>query len=61
MGVEGIDPRNSVGTYVEPEQWNALIDDPEVVVIDTRNHYEIEVGRFDNALNPHTNNFREFP
>jgi UPF0176 protein len=61
MGVEGIDPRFSAGTYVEPEQWNQLIDDPEVLLIDTRNEYEIEVGRFDNAVNPHTTSFRDFP
>ena len=61
MGVEGIDPRRVVGTYVEPRQWNALISDPEVVLIDTRNEYEIEVGQFKHAVNPHTQSFREFP
>jgi len=61
MGVAGIDPEGSAGTYVEPEDWNGLISDPEVVLIDTRNEYEIEVGQFEGAVNPHTNNFREFP
>ena len=61
MGVEGIDPNNLVGTYVEPRDWNALISDPEVLVIDTRNDYEVEIGTFANALNPNLKTFREFP
>ncbi|MEM7193649.1 MAG: rhodanese-related sulfurtransferase [Pseudomonadota bacterium] len=61
MGIDGIDPEQSAGTYVNPSDWNALIDDPEVKVIDTRNEYEIRVGTFSNAINPHTTNFREFP
>ncbi|MBT0587183.1 oxygen-dependent tRNA uridine(34) hydroxylase TrhO [Alteromonas oceanisediminis] len=61
MGVEGIDPRRTVGTYVKPTDWNALIADPEVTVIDTRNDYEIEIGTFEHAVNPHTGSFREFP
>ncbi|MYM62773.1 rhodanese-related sulfurtransferase [Pseudomaricurvus sp. HS19] len=61
MGVEGIDPRRVVGTYVAPKDWNALISDPEVVVIDTRNDYEYELGSFRGALNPNTASFREFP
>lgn len=61
MGVEGIDPKHIVGTYVKPEDWNALISDPDVVLIDTRNDYEIEIGTFKNAINPHTETFREFP
>ncbi|WP_458734746.1 oxygen-dependent tRNA uridine(34) hydroxylase TrhO [Zobellella taiwanensis] len=61
LGVEGIDPRRVVGTYVEPKDWNALISDPEVVVIDTRNDYEVEIGTFKGAVNPHTESFREFP
>ena len=61
MGVEGIDPRKSVGTYVKPEDWNALISDPEVLLIDTRNDYEFQVGTFENAVNPITDSFREFP
>ncbi|RKF17511.1 rhodanese-related sulfurtransferase [Alginatibacterium sediminis] len=61
MGVEGIDPRHVVGTYVKPGDWNALISDPEVTVIDTRNDYEIQIGSFKHALNPETKTFREFP
>ena len=61
MGVEGIDPKEVVGTYVEPSDWNSLISDPEVLVVDTRNEYEIEIGTFKNAVNPKTQNFREFP
>ncbi|AMX01722.1 oxygen-dependent tRNA uridine(34) hydroxylase TrhO [Microbulbifer thermotolerans] len=61
MGVEGIDPRRSVGTYVKPADWNALISDPEVLLIDTRNDYEYQVGTFKNAVNPKTDSFREFP
>jgi len=61
MGVEGIDPNNIVGTYVDPKDWNALINDPDVVLIDTRNDYEVEIGTFKGALNPDTQTFREFP
>ena len=61
MGIEGIDPRRVVGTYVQPKDWNALIADPEVIVVDTRNDYEFEIGTFKRALNPHTESFREFP
>ena len=61
MGVEGIDPSKTVGTYVKPKDWNDLIADPEVTVIDTRNDYEIEIGTFKHAINPNTESFREFP
>ncbi|NCP64693.1 MAG: rhodanese-related sulfurtransferase [Paraglaciecola sp.] len=61
MGVEGIDPRRTVGTYVQPADWNALIANPDVTVIDTRNDYEIEIGTFKRAINPKTASFREFP
>jgi UPF0176 protein len=61
MGVEGIDPSQVVGTYVKPKDWNALISDPEVLLVDTRNDYEIEIGTFKNAINPNTTTFREFP
>ena len=61
MGVEDIDPRKTVGTYVKPAQWNDLISDPDVTVIDTRNDYEIEIGTFKHAINPDTETFREFP
>ncbi|MGL5393222.1 MAG: rhodanese-related sulfurtransferase, partial [Shewanella sp.] len=61
MGVEGIDPRKVVGTYVKPADWNAVISDPEVLLIDTRNDYEVQIGTFKNAINPVTETFREFP
>jgi UPF0176 protein len=61
LGVEGIDPRQTVGTYVKPKDWNDLISDPDVTVIDTRNDYEIEIGTFKHAINPKTETFREFP
>lgn len=61
MGVEGIDPRASVGTYVSPQDWNALIADPETIVIDTRNDYEVAAGTFERAIDPRTATFREFP
>ncbi|MCP4987205.1 MAG: rhodanese-related sulfurtransferase [Colwellia sp.] len=61
MGVEGLDPLQVVGTYVKPKDWNALISDPEVLLVDTRNDYEIEIGTFENAINPDTETFREFP
>jgi len=61
MGVEGIDPNHVVGTYVEPKDWNALISDPDVTLIDTRNDYETKIGTFKNALDPHTDSFRQFP
>jgi UPF0176 protein len=61
MGIEGIDPRKTVGTYIKPADWNALISDPEVLLIDTRNDYEIEIGTFKHAVNPNTESFREFP
>jgi UPF0176 protein len=61
MGVEDIDPCHIVGTYIKPQDWNALISDPEVLLIDTRNHYEFEIGSFERAINPETDAFREFP
>jgi UPF0176 protein len=61
MGVEGIDPTRSVGTYVEPTEWNALISDPETVVVDTRNTYEVSLGTFRGAVDPKTASFRNFP
>jgi len=61
MGVQGIDPKEVVGTYVKPKDWNALISDPDVVLVDTRNDYEIEIGTFENAVDPKTKTFREFP
>ena len=61
MGVENIDPNKVVGTYVDPSEWNELISDPDVLLIDTRNTYEVDIGTFKNALNPQTESFREFP
>ena len=61
LGVEGVDPTEIVGTYVKPEDWNSLITDPTVVLVDTRNYYEFQIGTFKNALNPNTKSFREFP
>ena len=61
MGRPGIDPNQCVGRYASPEQWNALVDDPECLVIDTRNDYEVEIGTFQGAINPNTTSFREFP
>ena len=55
------DPLTKVGKYVEPEDWNALIADPEVILIDTRNSYEVGVGTFKNAIDPHTESFGDFP
>lgn len=61
LGVPGVDPNKAVGEYVAPEDWNALIADPEVLLIDTRNHYEVALGTFEGALDPKTRSFREFP
>jgi UPF0176 protein len=61
MGVEDIDPIHAAGTYVKPEDWNDLIADPDVTLIDTRNDYEVELGTFEGAIDPHTASFREFP
>lgn len=60
MGID-VDARAEVGTYVEPKDWNALISDPEVALIDTRNAYEVEVGAFEGAIDPGTESFGEFP
>lgn len=61
MGVQDLDPNHIVGTYVKPEDWNELISDPEVMLIDTRNEYEVAIGTFKNAINPKTETFRQFP
>lgn len=61
LGVAGVSPTKQVGTYVKPEDWNALISDPEVVLIDTRNDYEVDIGTFKGAIDPKTTTFREFP
>ncbi|WP_407672579.1 oxygen-dependent tRNA uridine(34) hydroxylase TrhO [Novosphingobium organovorum] len=61
MGEPGTDPLATVGTYVAPEDWNALIADPATIVIDTRNDYEVAIGTFKGAIDPETASFREFP
>ena len=61
LGVEGVSPTKKVGKYVAPEDWNKLINDPDTIVIDTRNNYEVDIGTFKNAVNPNTESFREFP
>jgi UPF0176 protein len=61
MGVSGVDPNEIVGTYVKPEDWNAIISDPDVILLDTRNDYETHIGTFKGAIDPKTSTFREFP
>ncbi|ENN93954.1 rhodanese-related sulfurtransferase [Bartonella bovis] len=61
MGVEGVNPLEIVGTYVEPEDWNVLIQDKETILIDTRNDYEYALGSFQGAIDPRIKTFREFP
>lgn len=61
LGMPEVNPNDQVGEYVPPEQWNALISDPDVVLIDTRNDYETEIGTFKGAVDPKTKSFREFP
>ncbi len=60
LGAPGTDPNKMVGAYIKPKDWNDLINDPEVLLVDTRNDYEVEVGTFKGALNPKTQTFREF-
>ena len=60
FGVSDLDVQNN-GEHVDAETWNALLADPDVVVIDTRNQYEIDIGTFPGAVSPETTNFREFP
>lgn len=61
MGVPEADPNEMVGEYVAPKDWNDIISDPDTVVIDTRNDYEVKIGTFKNAVDPHTDNFSQFP
>lgn len=61
LGRPDILPHEKTGTHVDPKEWNALIEIPDVLVIDTRNHYEIEVGTFPRAVDPQTDSFRQFP
>ena len=61
MGQPDLDPVGDVGTYVAPSDWNSLIDDPDTIVIDTRNDYEVGIGTFAGAIDPETSSFRDFP
>jgi len=61
MGQPDIDPATNAGTHVDPADWNALIDDPNTIVIDTRNDYEVAIGSFAGAIDPQTPTFRDFP
>jgi UPF0176 protein len=61
LGMPEVDPNDCVGTYVSAQQWNELISEPDVLVIDTRNDYEVHIGTFQGAINPQTRSFREFP
>ncbi len=61
LGAGSLEPASNAGTYVEPANWNALISDPDVLVVDTRNDYEIAIGTFDGALDPKTTSFRDLP
>jgi UPF0176 protein len=60
LGRPDILPHKQTGIHVQPENWNALIEDPEVLLVDTRNHYEVELGTFPGAVDPQTDNFRQF-
>jgi UPF0176 protein len=61
LGVPGINPTEQVGTYVQPQDLNQIISDPEILVIDTRNSYEVAIGTFKGAIDPQTRSFRQFP
>ena len=61
LGVSTVDPNELVGTYVSPEDWNELISDPEVIIVDARNDYEVDIGTFKGAIDPRTKRFRDFP
>ncbi|MBP0022128.1 MAG: rhodanese-related sulfurtransferase [Cyanobacteria bacterium SBLK] len=61
FGVPEANPSDRVGTYIDPQEWNAIITHPDVTVIDTRNDYEVDIGTFKGANNPQTRSFREFP
>src|SRR5690606_24416419 len=60
IGLPDVNPNAVVGTYLSPEEWNAVIADPDTLVIDTRNDYEVKIGTFRNALDPETKTFRDF-
>ncbi len=61
LGVEGVRPDKQVGTYVKAQEWNKLLEDPDVIVLDTRNDYEVDIGTFKGAVDPKTRSFGQFP
>ena len=61
MGINGINPLQDNGTYIDSADWNNLIKNQNTIFIDTRNHYEVSLGTFQNSINPNTRNFSEFP
>ena len=61
LGVPTVNPTAMVGHYVRPADWNALVSEPDMVVVDTRNDYEVQIGTFKGAINPQTESFRDFP
>ena len=61
IGIPEVDPNETVGTYLDPEEWNKIITEPDTILIDTRNDYEVQVGTFKGAINPHTKTFTAFP
>ena len=61
IGIKDINPESQNGAYLDAREWNDVIEDKNTIIIDTRNHYEVKLGTFKNAINPNTNNFREFP
>ena len=61
IGIPEVNPNEVVGTYLNPEEWNKVISEPDTILIDTRNDYEVKVGTFKGAINPQTETFREFP
>ena len=61
IGIPEVNPNEIVGTYLNPEEWNKVISQPDTIVIDTRNDYEVQVGTFKGAINPHTETFSAFP
>jgi len=61
IGIPEVNPAEIVGTYLNPEEWNRVISEPDTILIDTRNDYEVKIGTFKGAIDPHTDSFREFP
>ena len=61
LGINNVSPNKTVGHYIKPEDWNKFISDDNVLLIDTRNAYEVSIGSFDNAINPYIKSFRDFP